>query len=166
MNRLRIEGEIVRDSLLAVSGRLNSKRGGPGVSIPASTDKGVRSTTADKAETTRRSVYLFVRRNLRNPFLGAFDLPDSNLSCPKRERSTTAPQALALLNDADVIEAARALGVKLKDEPEPVAAAYRLLLGRKPSETEAKAAREFLKDSPLSELCRALFNVNEFMYVD
>jgi hypothetical protein len=166
MNRQRIEGEIVRDSLLAVSGRLNSKRGGPGVSIPASTDKGVHSPAPDKAESTRRSIYLFARRNLRNPFLGAFDLPDSNLSCPKRERSTTAPQALALLNDADVIEAARALAVKLKDEPEPVVAAYRLILGRKPSETEAQAAREFLKDSPLSELCRALFNVNEFMYAD
>ncbi len=51
-------------------------------------------------------MYLFARRNLRLPFLEAFDLPDSNLSCPQRERSTTAPQALALLNSAEVADAA------------------------------------------------------------
>ncbi|OWK45376.1 protein of unknown function DUF1549 [Fimbriiglobus ruber] len=169
MNRQRIEGEIVRDSLLAVSGRLNPKPGGPGVSVPGpAADKGARpaTVTADKAEYTRRSVYLFARRNLRNPFLEAFDLPDSNLSCPQRERSTTAPQALALLNDADVIASAKALAAKLKDEPDPVAAVYRITLGRLPTAAEATVAREFLKDSPLSELCRALFNVNEFVYVD
>jgi hypothetical protein len=154
MTRLRLEGEVIRDSLLAVSGRLNPKAGGPGVG------------PSDKAGQTRRSVYLFARRNLRHPFLEAFDLPDSNLSCPRRERSTTAPQALALLNDAEVIEAARALAAKLKGESDPVATAYKIALGRSPSPTEAKAARAFLAESPLSELCRALFNVNEFVYLD
>jgi hypothetical protein len=133
------------------------------VTIPESS---ARNAAIDKTEFTRRSVYLFARRNLRNPFLSAFDLPDSNLSCPKRERSTTAPQALALLNDGDVVESAKALAAKLKDDPDPVTTAYRLVLGRKPSDFEAKTAREFLKDSPLSELCRALFNLNEFVYVD
>jgi hypothetical protein len=169
MNRQRIEGEIVRNGLLAIAGRLNPKPGGPGVFVPTpSADKGARpaTPTADKKEATRRSVYLLARRNLRNPFLEAFDLPDSNLSCSKRERSTTAPQALALLNDTDVVDAAKALAAKLKDELDPVFAAYKRVLGREPTPTEAKVAREFLKDSPLSELCRALFNVNEFVYVD
>jgi hypothetical protein len=152
MNRVRMEGEVIRDSVLAIGGRLNDKPGGPGA-VKAAGDK-------------RRSVYLFVRRNLRNPFLGAFDLPDSNLSCPKRERSTTAPQALALLNDADVVESAAALAARLNDDANPVNAVYRHILGRKPTGSEAAAAREFLRDSPLSELCRALFNVNEFVYVD
>jgi hypothetical protein len=71
-----------------------------------------------------------------------------------------------LLNDADVVEAARSLAAKVQDEPDAVIAAYRLVLGRLPSETESKAARDFLKDSPLAELCRALFNVNEFVVVD
>jgi hypothetical protein len=169
MNRQRLEGEIVRDSLLAISGRLNPKQGGPGVLMPISAaDKGARTATVttDKTEYSRRSVYLFARRNLRNPFLEAFDLPDSNLSCSRRERSTTAPQALALLNDADVVAAARSLAAKLQEDPEPVMAAYRLVLGRKPTQTEMNSAREFLKNSPLSELCRAVFNVNEFVYVD
>jgi hypothetical protein len=152
MNRRRLEGEVVRDSLLAISDRLQMKLGGPGA--------------AKRDAPSRRSVYLFARRNLRNPFLEAFDLPDSNLSCPKRECSTTASQALALLNDSDVAEAAKALAAKLSNESDPVAVAYRLVLSRPATEMELQAAREFLNDSPLSEFCRALFNVNEFVYLD
>ncbi len=120
MNRLRLEGEIVRDTLLAVSGQLNPKAGGPGVVLPNLTAAAGGSrpvpVTADPREYERRSIYLFSRRNLRHPFLEAFDLPDSNLSCPKRERSTTAPQALALLNAADATVAAKALAERLMNE--------------------------------------------------
>jgi hypothetical protein len=174
MNRLRLEGEIIRDSLLAVGGRLNLKMGGPGVfpPIPPEALRGFKGWTAsrDPHDHVRRSVYIFARRNLRFPFLEAFDLPDSNLSCPKRERSTTAPQALALLNDADVVEAARALAERVREmgqsDDERIAQAYRLALGRAPSETECRLAREFLREASLGELCRALFNLNEFIYVD
>src|SRR5262249_5186385 len=103
-------------------------------------------------------------------FLEAFDLPDSNQSCPKRERSTTAPQALALLNSSDVVAAAKALAARIESETsdadERIARAYRLALGRMPSDREQALAREFLQQSPLSELCRALFNLNEFVYLD
>ena len=71
-----------------------------------------------------------------------------------------------MLNDDEVGEAAKALAVKLQGESDAITAAYRLALGRVPSDSEALAAREFLKDSPLSEFCRALFNVNEFVYLD
>lgn len=121
---------------------------------------------ADPASQTRRSIYLLARRNLRNPFLEAFDLPDSNLSCSRRERSTTAPQALALLNDAAVVDAARAMAKQIQSESDPVTAAYRRALGRRPSVAEADAARAFLAGSPLTEFCRALFNLNEFVYLD
>jgi hypothetical protein len=174
MNRQRLEGEVIRDSLLAVSGRLNRTMGGPGVFplVPAEALQGVKGWTAspDPRDHVRRSVYIFARRNLRFPFLEAFDLPDSNLSCPKRERSTTAPQALTLLNAADVLEAARALAARLTQaaasDEERVTQAFRLTLGRRPTETELRLAREFLQRSPLTELCRALFNVNEFVYLD
>jgi Protein of unknown function (DUF1553)/Protein of unknown function (DUF1549) len=173
-NRQRLEGEAIRDSLLAVSGRLNHKMGGPGVfpPVPPEALKGSAGWKAspDPADHVRRSVYVFARRNLRFPFLEAFDLPDSNLSCPKRERSTTAPQALALLNSSDVAAAAKALGERVareaQGEEEQVPLAYRLTLGRRPTVNEVKAARAFLAGSPLSELCRALLNVNEFVYVD
>ena len=174
MNRLRLEGEIIRDNLLAVSGRLNPKLGGPGVfpPIPAEALKGATGwiVSPDKQDHYRRSIYIFARRNLRFPFLETFDLPDSNLSCPKRERSTTAPQALALLNASDVIQAAEALAANVAKaattDEDHVAMAYRMALGRRPSEVEAKIARRFLEKSPMSELCRAMFNLNEFVYLD
>jgi hypothetical protein len=174
MSRQRLEGEAVRDSLLALSGRLNLKAGGPGVVPPGASRAAGGSrpvpVTADPKEYTRRSIYMLARRNLRDPFLEAFDLPDSNLSCPKRERSTTAPQALALMNSPEAMAAAKALADRLtteaKTDDERIARAYRLVLGRSPSAKESERARAFLKDSPLSELCRALFNLNEFVYLD
>jgi hypothetical protein len=173
MNRLRLEGEAVRDALLTVSGRLNPTAGGPGVVLPAvAVGRGAKNIAAspDPRDRDRRSVYLFARRNLREPFLEAFDLPDSNLSCPRRERSTTAPQALALLNAEDVLAAAQALAERLtretRTEAGAIERAYRLALGRPPTAAERDRARAFLRESPLSELCRALFNVNEFVYLD
>jgi hypothetical protein len=174
MNRRRLEGEAIRDSLLAVSGRLNRTMGGPGVfpPVPAEALRGTKAwpVSADPHDHVRRSVYVFARRNLRFPFLEVFDLPDSNLSCPKRERSTTAPQALALLNADDVLEAAKALAARLTaaaaSADERITLAYRLTLGRSPSAAEVQQARAFLQESPLSELCRALVNVNEFVYLD
>jgi len=83
---------------------------------------------------------------LRFPFLEPFDTPDSNQSCPKRERSTTAPQALALLNAPDVAAAAKALAARLDREAgtadERIALAYRLTLGRVPTEAEHRLSRE------------------------
>src|SRR5207247_10741978 len=97
MNRLRLEGEVIRDSLLAISGRLNPQMGGPGVfpPVPADVLKGSRGwpVRSDPGEHLRRSIYIFARRNLRFPFLEVFDAPDSNLSYPERGRSTTAPQS-------------------------------------------------------------------------
>jgi hypothetical protein len=172
--RVRLEGEVIRDSLLAVSGRLNQATGGPGVfpPVPAEAVQGTQGwkASAEPRDHVRRSVYVFARRNLRFPFLEAFDLPDSSLSCPKRERSTTATQALALLNAADVADAARALMERLTAEAttqeERVALAYRLALGRRPTATEMRLAGEFLLRSPLGELCRVLVNLNEFVYLD
>jgi hypothetical protein len=174
MNRIRLEGEVVRDALLAISGRLNDAAGGPGVFPPLAAEDvpgaKVWTVSADPRDHVRRSVYIFARRNLRYPFLEAFDLPDSNLSCPRRERSTTATQSLALLNAGVVRECAEALAKRLTSETksttEQVERAYRLILGRRPSAKETDLATEFLKESPLRELCRALFNLNEFVYLD
>lgn len=171
---LRLEGEVIRDSLLAVSSRLNTSCGGPGVfpAIPVDVIKGYQGWPATKnvVEQHRRSVYIFARRNFRYPFLEVFDAPDSNLSCPSRERSTTAPQALALLNAADVIDAAGAVAARILSHrepgPEAVEEAYRLILGRQPASHEVKVATQFLDRSPFSEFCRALFNLNEFVYVN
>jgi hypothetical protein len=167
MNRRRLEGEVLRDSLLAISGRLDLRMGGPGVfpPIPADVLKGSRgwTTNADPADHLRRSVYIFSRRNLRFPFLEVFDAPDSNLSCPERGRSTTAPQSLTLLNADEVVVAARAVAARVGADLD---AAFRLVLGRAPTVRETERAREFLKTSPPHELIRALFNLNAFVYAE
>jgi hypothetical protein len=171
---VRLEGEAVRDALLFASGTLNLKAGGPGVVVPevSAAAGGARAVpvTAAASEYTRRSAYLFSRRNLRLPFLEAFDLPDSNLSCPKRDKSTTAPQALSLLNSPEVMAAAAAMSDRLMKsaatDGERIDLAYRIALGRPPTDRERDRAQAFLKESPLRELCRGLFNLNEFVYVD
>ena len=155
-----------------MSGRLNAKLGGPGVfpPIPADALKGSKgwNTSADGREHERRSLYIFAKRNLRFPFLEVFDAPDSNLTCPERGRSTTAPQSLTLLNSEEVLAASRTVAARLeRDAKEPrarMALAYRLILNRLPTEREQAVAADFLTQSPLTEFCRALFNLNEFVY--
>jgi hypothetical protein len=174
MNRLRLEGEAIRDSLLAISGQLNPAMGGPGVSppIPKALFQGAAgwSVSKDPRDHARRSIYIFARRNLRFPFLEVFDAPDNNLSCPSRERSTTAPQSLTLLNAEEVSAAAAATAERLMKDAattdERITRAMRLTLGRPPKPAELVLAREFLAGSPLSEFCRALFNLNDFVYVE
>jgi hypothetical protein len=184
MNRLRLEGEPIRDSLLSISGELNAKMGGPGVypPIPKELFEGAKGWTpnANPHDHARRSIYVFVRRNLRFPFLEVFDAPDNNLSCPIRESSTTAPQSLTLLNADEVVSAAEHTAKRVVTEiPERgegeraaevararITLAYRLILGRAPNEKERRLSQEFLVRSPLSELCRALFNLNAFVYVE
>ena len=175
MNRLRLEGEVIRDSLLAISGQLNREMGGPGVfpPIPKASIAGVMGgwPQNDRArDWSRRSIYIFARRNLRFPFLEVFDAPDNNLSCPARERSTTAPQSLTLLNADEVTTAAKFTEARLMKEAgsndERITLAYRLVLGRPPTAKEHALARAFLAQSPLNEFCRALFNLNDFVYAE
>jgi hypothetical protein len=174
MQRTRIEGEVVRDSLLAAAGLLNRRLGGPGVlpAVPAGAIPGSQGwkTSAEPRDRQRRSLYVLARRNLRFPFLEAFDAPDTNQSCPIRERSTTALQALALLNADITTEAAQALALRLgREASEPkerIRQGYRLILGRWPTPGELEKAEKFLQDSPVAELYRALFNLNEFLYRD
>jgi hypothetical protein len=148
--------------------------GGPGVfpPIPKELFQGATGWTPSKdpRDDSRRSVYIFARRNLRFPFLEVFDAPDNNLSCPERERSTTAPQALTLLNADEVAHAAKLTAARLEKDSHSVEAqiilAYRLALGRKPRPRELNLACEFLAQSPLHEFCRALFNLNDFVYLE
>ncbi len=174
MNRLRLEGEAIRDSLLSISGELNPTVGGPGVfpPIPKEIFAGAAGWTSntDPRDYSRRSLYIFARRNLRFPFLEVFDAPDNNLSCPSRERSTTAPQSLTLLNAEEVLRASDRLAQRLEAESASTAVrittAYRTVLGRAPTAKERRLSELFLSHSPLHELCRALFNLNAFVYVD
>ena len=101
----RLEAEELRDSMLAIAGRLNPKIGGPSVLVPIEPEmiKMLKRPqywvpTKDKSQYDRRTMYMIYKRNLRLPFLEVFDAPDMLLSCARREQSTHAPQALELLN--------------------------------------------------------------------
>ena len=134
----------------------------------------------DEAERNRRSVYVYVKRNLRYPLFTTFDSPDRCETCSRRFVTTTAPQALMLLNDKLYAEEARRFGARVLKEageaPENVIErAYRVALGRSPNSDERVAMRNFLhrqsRDGEafadaVTDLCHALLNLNEFVYLD
>ncbi|MCB1230033.1 MAG: DUF1553 domain-containing protein [Verrucomicrobiae bacterium] len=175
-NRRRLDGEAIRDAMLLTAGRLNSKRGGPGVRPPLPEEitttllKDQWPVTKDSSEHDRRSLYLFARRNLRFPFFEVFDRPDANQSCPRRQVSTTAPQALTLWNDAFVHRIAADVSERLRNgNPETsgrVVAAYPLILGREATVEEIELLGSYLASHSLEDFCLAMFNLNEFVYLD
>ena len=114
--------------MLAVSGRLNPQRGGPSVIVPIEPEllklvynPAQWAVNADSGQFNRRSIYLFQKRNLRLPFMEVFDSPDLLLSCPRREMSTHAPQALELLNGDFSNTTARWFAERVEREAEPAA---------------------------------------------
>ena len=149
--RQRLEGEVIRDSSLQVAGLLNTKMGGPSVfpelpeGMPA--PRGGWSVS-DAAERNRRSVYIFVRRNARYPMLETFDMPDTHESCARRSVTTTAPQALTMLNGKVTLDWARAFaGSVLSAGPEPsrqIERAYLLAYARRPDSFEKDTVASFL----------------------
>ena len=155
MNRRRLEGEAVRDALLAVSGELDGRVGGPSVypDLPPGVDgKGAWPRSSLTADRNRRSLYVFVKRNLKFPLFDAFDVPDTNLTCPERNVSVNAPQALMLLNSGQVLEQARGLAGRVyavaanrSDLDELVSRSYRLTMGREPKLDERTRAVAFLR---------------------
>jgi hypothetical protein len=183
--RRRLEGEAVRDALLACAGSLNTQPFGPPVVPPLGSQeltglfdaKDKWPVTKDATKHTRRSVYLLVRRTFTYPLLAAFDPPEVMTSCPQRARTVVPTQALALLNSPLVREQSAAFARRLLREcgerPEAIVPrAWQLAFGRPPSVAESGQALAFLRDrsSPLeaalSDLCLALFNANEFIYID
>ena len=192
-NLRRVEAEVVRDTMLAVSGALNPKRGGPSVfpSLPKevhttqdSAGKGWEDSPA--AEQNRRSVYLVVKRALKVPLLECLDFANSTSGTGTRPTTTVAPQALMLLNDSFVQAQAAAFAERIRREAGPksevqIARAFQLAVQREPTKAEVRAAKALLGEQAgrtrseglkepetvaLRSLCRALLNLNEAVYVD
>ena len=188
-NRHRLEGESIRDAMLAVSGRLNLKMGGPGVFPPlppGMVTRGGWKKDEDAAEAQRRSIYVFVRRNTRYPMFEVFDMPDTHETCARRNNTVTAPQALELLNNEVVLDWAQAFAGRVLNDggmsrEEEVNRAYKLAYSRLPDAAERTSALQFLErqsgllakggnaaaeHTALVDLCHMLFNSNEFVYVN
>lgn len=181
-SKRRLEAEEIRDSMLAISGKLNEKMGGPSVLVPIDRDlvKMLKRpqywvATKDKAEYDRRTLYLIYKRNLQLPFMGVFDAPDMQLSCPRREQSTHALQALELLNGQMSNELAAIFAERIQKERATNAAridlAWRLATGRGPTAKEKLLASKYLLEKPddpvrWKELALDLYNLNAFLYVN
>jgi cytochrome c551/c552 len=186
--RRRLNADEIRDSVLQATGALNLKMGGRPVVPPLTREEEENLTqrpedawvvTADESEHYRRSVYMIQKRTFRLPMMEVFDAPESMLTCPRRESSTTAPQSLTLFNGSLSVEQSRRLGRSLaerhRSDGDLAAAAWRQILKRTPDGEELRKAEAFLarqretnssREFAASELVRALLNSNEFLYVD
>jgi hypothetical protein len=179
---IRLEAEVVRDAMLATSGRLRGTMFGPPFRPPIPPEAiATRSKDAysgnikDGPESWRRSVYAFVKRSVANPFCETFDAADTTATCGRRNTTTVPTQSLALLNDPFVRSCAVDLSRRVIAEAglEPAARlrrAYGLALGRPPRDDELAAALAFLGEDrgaeSLTDFCHVLFTLNEFLYAD
>jgi hypothetical protein len=167
----RLEAEIIRDSLLAVSGLLDARMFGPG--------------TLDQTH-KRRSIYFFVKRSQLIPTMVLFDAPDTLQGAEQRTTTTIAPQALLMMNNVQVRQCATGFATRVapaqgKSPTEAVQAAYLIALGRQATEVELKDSVAFVKEQTesyrsagkanaeqlaLTDFCQVLLGLNEFMYID
>ncbi|MCO6454626.1 MAG: DUF1553 domain-containing protein, partial [Pirellulaceae bacterium] len=168
----RLEAEAIRDSILAASGKLDPRMGGPGFSafeVEAENVRHYHPKTSFGPGDWRRMIYMTKVRQERDAVFGVFDCPDCSQVVPQRSRSTTPLQALNLLNSRFVNEQAELLAQRLEREaasPEArVARAYELCFGRPPEAEETTAALRFVQETDWTQLARALLNTNEFVFL-
>lgn len=168
----RLEAEAIRDSMLAVSGRLNLKMYGRGFDLfdkrgGLSGFKPVESFTGDGL---RRMIYAHKVRREREAVFGAFDCPDAGQSTARRRESTTPIQALNLFNSRFTLEQSQAFAARLKKETgaevtHQIQRAYELALGREATADDLRDTEPLVREQGLAMLCRALFNSNEFLFL-
>ena len=189
----RLEAEAIRDAILAVSGRLEGRMGGPGVEVHLTpfmdnyTDSYGRPKTSGPLDGDgRRSLYLKVRRNFPTPILVAFDMPPPLVTAGRRDVSNVPAQALILMNDPFVVQqarrwAVRVLAIEGLDASSRVRRMYRDAYARPPTETELQAALRFLEshggelgvpperrgddERVWADFAHVLINVKEFLFL-
>jgi hypothetical protein len=164
----RLEAEVIRDSILAVSGELDPKLFGPG-------------TLDDKSK--RRSIYFTVKRSKLMPMMVIFDAPEALSGMAERPTTTIAPQALHLLNNPQVRQSARSFARRIAPDSatpleDAVKTGYQIALARQPSRDELADGVAFIRaqmptypenqrrESALADFCQVLLCLNEFIYVD
>jgi hypothetical protein len=181
----RLEVEAIRDSMLAVSGQLNPKMYGPSMypqvpkeALEGSSDPDKIWKASDEHEAARRTVFAHVKRSMIVPLLEVLDVCDTTRTSAKRNVTSVAPQALTLLNGEFTNRQARHFAERLvrevgTDPEKQVERAYVLALGRQPTTNESEALQRFLlreaesnRDGALAQMCRVIFNLNEFVYAD
>lgn len=169
----RLEAEAIRDSILSVSGQLDSTAGGPGFFLHDVDRENVYHYHPKEdfgpAE-FRRMVYAFKVRMEQDGIFGSFDCPDGSLVAPRRSISTTPLQALNLFNSRFMLAQAEAFATRLRNEAggrsgEQVRKAWQIAYNREPAADEAVEASNFVASEGLPALCRAVLNSNEFLFI-
>ena len=176
MNRRRLEAEAVRDSVLAVSGKLDRRLFGPGfqdfvIEKPEhSPHYQYHLHDPDDPRCHRRSVYRFLVRSQQQPFMTTLDCADPSMQVDKRNETLSALQALALLNNGFMLTMSKNFAARVEllaeDVPGRVVAAFRLALGRAPTTEEREALTAYARKHGMANVCRVLLNLNEFVFVD
>ena len=182
--RLRLEGDVIRDAVLAVSGRLNIEGGGPPIypPLPKGLDEIQRVQDVNTWETSpgpdgrKRSIFVFQRRSMNLPLLETFDAEVHNASCDRRRRSVTAVQPLAMYDGDFVNDEARLFAERVRKDVgsnpvDQLQHAFLIAYGRPPRATEREKVSGFMakiasKEDALVGVCRVLLNANEFIYLD
>lgn len=186
----RLEGESIRDTILAVSGSLDATLFGPPVPVyltPFMEGRGRPAVSGPLDGAGRRSIYLAIRRNFLSPMMLAFDSPQPFSTVGRRSVSNVPAQALILMNDPFVVEqsaawARRLLATETRSPRERIQQLYETAFTRLPSETESAAALAFLDrqgaelglspeqaaadERVWADLCHVLINVKEFIFVN
>ncbi|MEQ2007841.1 MAG: DUF1549 and DUF1553 domain-containing protein [Limisphaerales bacterium] len=168
----RLEAEIIRDAMLAVSGRLDPKMFGRGFNLFAQRGglSGFTPVESYGGDGLRRMIYAHKVRREREAVFGSFDCPDAGQSTARRRESTTPIQALNLFNSRFTLDESNALAARVKqeagdDSARQITRAYQLALGRAPDVGELADAAPAVREHGLATLCRALFNSNEFLFL-
>jgi hypothetical protein len=181
----RLEGETIRDAILAVSGRMDTTQGGPSVMpylTPFMEGRGRPGQSGPLDGDGRRSLYLGIRRNFLSPLFMAFDAPVPFSTMGKRSTSNVPAQALTLMNNPFVVEQAKVWAERLlQNEREPIehriTGMYLGAFGRPPLPEELAAAAEFVARAEKqdnaegdrqawADLCHVFLNVKEFIYIN
>jgi hypothetical protein len=168
----RLEAEAIRDTMLAVSGKLNFKMGGRGFDLFDLRGglSGFKPVESFQGDGLRRMIYAHKVRREREAVFGAFDCPDAGQSTARRRESTTPIQALNLFNSRFTLEQSEAFAERVKTEsgddlPKQIIRAYQIAFSRDPSPDEIAECEPLVRDYGLATLCRVLFNSNEFLFV-
>ena len=180
MNWLRLEGETIRDSVLAIAGQLQKADGGPGVfvSVPPDVAAGFeffKWFPSTEKEQARRTIYTFQRRSVMNPMIEVFDGANMSEVCSRRSSTVVPTQAFTLLNGEFTNQEAKHLAERVVELAGPdwekqLEKAFLLIVGRPPSKRERQKATELFSAAPaqeaLTRLGVVLFNLNEFIYLE
>ncbi|MBX3444663.1 MAG: PSD1 domain-containing protein [Planctomyces sp.] len=177
MNRARLDGESIRDAVLAVSGRLDLTMYGPAVmhfemtqGIHVTPDTDYDAFDVDSPAARRRSVYRFVLRTRPDPLMEVLDCPDASQSTPVRSTSVSALQALALWNDKFTLRYAERLAERAASESDSTDARLSWLalrvFGRDLEPEERAAWSAYADEHGLANLSRVLLNSSEFLFVE